>query len=984
MELSAKDLLDVTNAEPKQIGPEDLLSVPALSANDLLNVPEQRVPSQLEILQSGFSEGVHEEGILNNVAFWAETKNRHRPEEKIVPVRFRRAEKATLFPMSEEQAAINKEINNKTWGDVLGPDADKLNQEQIRKKLHDLNKKKRKELFPDIAGTPFEDTITHKVGEVIGSLLDPTALIAPAITSWKIALGIGASYGLAYEGTRQLAEEDAFDPLQIGVVAAASALITIGTFGIVKGVGNYIGNRKISAVQKALGEADDLVNTVQEGVLNKRASGMPGYESIIKTLEEKGIPLEQYNSAVAFSGRKLLVPESADEASKLLIKLPIDSLSDNWKPGGIIKDMITPWTARVKELEPRVAMGVRHYDSQLKIRGHDLLDPSDAFFNAMDKLPKEMAAEFEKTWVNQGRNILKAAVKNDPEATKAIEHIFKVYDHLHSDYLSVGMKIEKRDSYLNRLVKDKKGLFAALGKKETIFMENLLESYKKEVRRPLTMLEETEIINKALRSRYTGLPTPHGVKERKIETVPDHLLPFYASMKESFHTYVREAVRETETRRFFGQSVVSRDKAGKILDLERTVGNFIAKNKILRDNPQAAHELTMLIKERFQWGSVSPSEAINNIRNWTYSLTLINPNSTVEQIKDVSIAPFRYGIIDSVKSVFGKRYTTSVQEGFREASHELESSPLTSARFLNKGLGLVRFTAQDLWGKTVLINSSLRYYSKLTRTEKGLAEFAKKYGAAFGDDFPKLVNTLRDVPLEKAVKNPLVRDLIYAEIAEVQPTAISEMPLSYIRNPDARIWYTLHSFQLKQMNMLNETILREFKHGSKKVALKNLAKYLIYFNAVGVPVAVLQKWMLGQGADIKVEDIPALAYNNMGKNFMATEYMATKLKNGDIKQLVAEVAVPTFATLATKVGNDLSDIINNDPNFEVSKARTWGIMPFAGKLYDNWAGQASDKYKDKQIKKNREALKVEKDPELDRWAKVRREQRKEMRRELGY
>ena len=178
------------------------------------------------------------------------------------------------------------------------------------------------------------------------------------------------------------------------------------------------------------------------------------------------------------------------------------------------------------------------------------------------------------------------------------------------------------------------------------------------------------------------------------------------------------------------------------------------------------------------------------------------------------------------------------------------------------------FRAVDRLGKETLINRAFTNHVKAIKTEKGLAEFRKKWTPSFGDDMPDLIEALKKGDMESND----VKLLLWHELSDMQPVSLSEMPLKYLQNPNGRTFYMLKTFTLKQFDVMRrdgiqltkamkpkrdsmQRIIKDKKTDmpilepdllKRAEGYKNLTTYAMYFTAGGVTSDVIKDLINGK------------------------------------------------------------------------------------------------------------------------------------------
>ena len=152
------------------------------------------------------------------------------------------------------------------------------------------------------------------------------------------------------------------------------------------------------------------------------------------------------------------------------------------------------------------------------------------------------------------------------------------------------------------------------------------------------------------------------------------------------------------------------------------------------------------------------------------------------------------------------------------------------------------FRAVDRFGKNSLIQGAWNQSTRLVKSEKGLQQFKAKWGKTFGDEFESLVN---DLKAGKVTENTKL--LLWSELSGSQPISLSDMPQGYLAAPNGRIFYQLKSFTLKQIQLLQDSVIDEARKGNYKQAGKNALAYTVNSGRRSIRCARGSKCHEGQG-----------------------------------------------------------------------------------------------------------------------------------------
>ena len=118
-----------------------------------------------------------------------------------------------------------------------------------------------------------------------------------------------------------------------------------------------------------------------------------------------------------------------------------------------------------------------------------------------------------------------------------------------------------------------------------------------------------------------------------------------------------------------------------------------------------------------------------------------------------------------------------------------------------------------------------------------------------------------------------VKLMLWNELADVQPIALSEMPLKYLQKPNLRLMYMLKTFTIKQLDFMRREIFSQFAAGHYAKGTKNLAAFTSFWLLANGTADALKTVITGEQFDIT---------DNMAENMLQmvawSKYMGTKME----------------------------------------------------------------------------------------------------------
>ena len=825
--------------------------------------------------------------------------------------------------------------------------------EQRREFLVDRRNKMIEEEYADVIAANETDTLSAKIGNFVGSIASPTSL-APIGHGYKAIAGMSAILGAEYDVLDQYVKTGEVNLKQTAAVAGASAVLApVTVFGgrKLKDVYGNLKNKRNTAKTadvKASGERADLIN---EAATEAVAKGVPEGEIPAFIQNKTGFNGEEILEAYSVSGKSPLIP-TVNEA-KLAQELGNNGLdSTNRINKGLLHDMWQPIADRIEKISPEIALRLRNVDR----RSHEIsmlraqrIEPFMAAMKAMDKNDKRLVKRYLLN--SQYDEAGKVLNKVEGGADSLVE-VRKVLDEMYVDLKDVGFdRLQKLDNYFPRNVKDVEGLMNSLGTYKLGIFERAIVNRAKQLKitpEKLSQVEKDKVLNNIVMGNLSPYDIPIGLgaaQKRTIGNVSDDILDFYDDPVKGIDDYIRYGTNNIEKRRFFGK----KDKSvavdeGEVLDLEQSVGNLISKELRGSINPADEDTLKEILKVRFTTGEMGGAKLIQGIRNATYLAKLANPISAVTQSQDLGTAVWVNGFGNTLKSLLGKdaRRLTMQDLGLDQTIAEEFVNERVMAKTLHKFFTASGFRHMDRFGKNVLLGSSLRKAEKLVKSPKGLSELKEKVGKAFGEEYPALVSDLQNGKITDNVKLYL-----WNELANTQPISLSEMPLQYLKMPNGKIVYALKTFMLKQISNTLKRTKGEWDKGNRKKALSNTISFGLTVPTAGMGADAIKDMMLGRGFDDQDKGYGERLANNVLKVFGSSEYMVSKMLEGDLNKAVG---LGNFLYPAMSTADVVWETIVNAAEGEMTP-EIYKELPIAGKLYYQWFAGGIEKEQEKRIQR---------------------------------
>jgi len=584
------------------------------------------------------------------------------------------------------------------------------------------------------------------------------------------------------------------------------------------------------------------------------------------------------------------------------------SLSDAINASSLVKGLderIGIVSTRIGNISKPILHRALQYEYDLLGNTHKSISRVDAFLNHINKNldPDSQRLINNLLYNNDTVGINKiSALRNDPKLASEYSKVREVLDELKVGLVKSGKLTGTLDDYFPRMVKDVEGLKTFLGSE----MSNKLDIALSEARQKaaknnsnLDAIEETKVINNFLKNRSNAAAKPGFTKSRTLNDVSPDLEKFYATPTEALHSYIRSAVSEIETVKFFKNNL-ARSEDGTV-DVDTSIGNVVDQElKAGNISGKQADELASLLKSRHGPGNRAASGFHQDFKNLANAGLLANVTSAIAQTGDLVISAYFNGLRPTLMAltaqVAGKEKVDMKDFGLTDHLSEEFVGTRNTAKALNKLFDLSQFSRIDRLGKNTLLNGAILNAERRVKTPEGLKKLREDWQGRFGDDFPQLV---KDLQAGKTTE--LTKMMAFSQLSKVQPVSKLEMPQAYLNHPQGRILYMLKSFMLKQMDVVrNEAIQKLKTPGKRKEGVANLAKLGLFYGIAGASSSAVKDYILNgfesndpdQSLEDKTKDFVSDIPMNALKTLGWSEYTLSKFKEGPGVGIASMVAPP--------------------------------------------------------------------------------------------
>ena len=840
-------------------------------------------------------------------------------------------------------------------------------------------------------------------GNITKTVTSPTTLLpigqiklgAPIAKEIAKFAGVSSLWGAEYSVLQQAAETGDIDATQVlkdSAVAGATGGVFRGTaVPIVSKAYNLIKPTKTSG-RNPITTANNTLDEIEYETARLIEANAPKEQipSIVKT--KLKLTDDQFNNVLKTSDKKMSInldnPNPKIVKDILAKKENVNQISfeNGNKFTQFTKEVLQPIHSRLQTVAPKLAARLREFEFWIHKKGSQYINRVKPFIKGIRTGKLNIGGGFFKLTKNERVKVTKSLMNRDYDTAEKIlnkysrskgtlNEVRKVLDDVFSSLQNAGVKgVKYMENYFPRRVIDTKQLRKEIRKvdvEESNRLSTELRNARLEKNRALTIDEEEAIIRNRLQAVMNTKPNAKlgNMQNRQIEELYDNLLKYYDEPENALLEYIQGAVNVIERKNFFGQSSVADDLLS--FNSDKSIAKLI--NDELGDfSDDALDEIETVLTARFspQFADKPAGHAVQVAKNLIYASHLGNPYNALTQLGDLGISAYTEGILNIPKGIM--RSITNSGIDVRDLGVENFAAELGTQKGWTRALVDLSFKTGfakiDRFGKNVLINSAFqKVFKQVTATNKkklgkNLAKLREEYGNTFGDDMDNFINAVKN----KDFQDPNVQLYLFNRLADAQPITMSELPASYLRNPNGRLLYTLKSYSIKQLDIMRKDIWRNVADGIKEKNLKKVGKglknataYTVLVTGGNTAVKEVKDFTLGKTIDIdKLSDDFG---NNILQQFFLSRYAFDRsLSKGDFITPLQDAILPPY-DWAMYAGKDIFHVLGVDEFFNPLdpfqslnnpyKYKSLQYLPFVGKLpYWYWMGGKED-YEEKEMKK---------------------------------
>lgn len=637
-----------------------------------------------------------------------------------------------------------------------------------------------------------------------------------------------------------------------------------------------------------------------------------------------------------------------------------------------VADLIQPLSSQVGKIVRAGEGLLRIYEAKLSIHKQQYLDVAQDFLRKTKRLKKQNRKDwyiFSKAVYNGDGEMIEKVLKKYPYLREGYSKVRDLLDNKIKDELrNVGVDVDSFTDriYYPRKVDDIKGLIGFLRKNEMWSeIERAMEEKDKDWEKNWSDDAKADFINKWLKG-YTNTKitnTSDNTKQRKIDELTDEMMRYYKNINDSLIDYLSAQNNLIETAKFLGvkkeqlaevtgpNGVTNTKKMVDIIEGELTkVVRKLVENKEI--SYEQEEKLRELLKARFNFQN-SPAW-VSLLKSLAFLSSLNNVTTALTQLGDLAWA-FRVSIPYTLKNIpkaFFDKAKLSMRRhlGLDDPTQELTDTRLTNLQIVNRALSVVLgpfFSRIDKLGKNTYINTVYDKYRKMIKTKKGEQKLYEQFEELYGKDYADLfINALKQDEVTEDIAL-----LAFAELAKVQPVALSEMPREYLESPKGRMFYALKTFTIKQLDTVYTQSIRKIRRGMEEEnselvgeGVADMALYMFFFFILTSSKDILRDILFNRELDFT-----DIMFDNLLSLFGITKYAIYNGREYNIENFWHSLVDFPLINQAIRFNSDIQKVIKGKKG--IKDLSIWrNAIPLFGDFYDEYYGGAKER-KDKKKKK---------------------------------
>lgn len=646
-------------------------------------------------------------------------------------------------------------------------------------------------------------------------------------------------------------------------------------------------------------------------------------------------------------------------------------------------------STRLFNIAPELYRRTRRYVYNMMTRTSEMNKRVEPFQLDTKKMSKSDLKKLDLAMKNSDTKKIEQLIKEN-DMQEEYDELRKVLNEIYEAAKQVGIDIDYRKSYVPRIVNDPKGFLEHFQKGDdwSIIREAI---NKKEIERG-RILDDTEraaVVNSLLRGYTTSalsLASPGASKERTVDVIDAEVNQFYDEFRVSIGKYISGMNEKIASREFFGRQskeivklrgqlsaaktrlaklgrkqgltpgakeetfkehisktkermeeiVAKLDRLGAD-DLSNTIGQFVI-DEVLADNikPSQEKEVRDLLQGLFD--PKGSSKLFGDFKALMYIDVLGNFFTTITQLEELGLSFYRSPmdfVPSLVKATLNMSEITTQDLGITSIGADFTEAD--SRKALSAILSITGFEKIDRLGKQTFINTALASLRKQAKNPK--PAFTSRLKKVFGDEYQQTVDDLKSGAVTDNVKY-----LVFNQVMDIQPLALSEMPEAYNRAGNGRIFYALRTFVVKQLDFFRTEVFHEMK--STDTFMRGFGRLIWLSTSLA---------LFGAGADALKDFLrgrPFDLWDSVIDSFMRRVFFSKFQYNKAMREGFGRSFLEGFIPPTKTVDAITKDIVKFGKK-DVKDYDFWRSIPIVGEPYFWWFGRGKEVAKKEKRKSKR-------------------------------
>ena len=467
-------------------------------------------------------------------------------------------------------------------------------------------------------------------------------------------------------------------------------------------------------------------------------------------------------------------------------------------------------------------------------------------------------------------------------------------------------------------------------------------------------IQEVQFIQKLLNDpKYRGKGKSNFQKQRVIEKISEEDTQYYLDPMQAYSKYITQMTTTIETAKFAGvnqpdANAPSKDRITVEYDPTSELGRLVAK--LARENPDQEfqsqlYEYLPQIYRAIMSKGAQEYQVLAWMRQFSYFSLLVEVTSTMSQLYDLPFIMYDNGFLPTLRSMIGNKEFNVAdyldQERMVEQNFGGDKDAVLM-KLTSKGLELTGFRKLDQIMKNTTMDANYKRYMRLAR-ELNLSylnpdgSIKPQHKNKFNNKQRKFLSELNQF-LSPEVTNPnepmemlvalrtqpeqrsqrqqdLIKSTLVAKLFQNQPLSELRMPLAVRQDPNMRMWYTMKSFMIVQINTARNLAFNKIARGLNKAVrtggkegvdelregMVNLLILMGYFVMLGIPVDFVKDIIAG-----RVGYISDYTFNSMVRVAGVNKYFLYKGRSEGYGTAIMNFAMPAPLAAVIDTGDKMT------------------------------------------------------------------------------